>query len=580
MTARPKNRALWLRRHVFVSRRRTAVVVAAAILLPMIIVQLVYPDDTLLPGTTLDTIQLGAVAKTEAVTRLNDAYADTKQPIYFSDSDEVVIAPRLAELGVTVHNEQRIRDYSYPFMWRLVPSSLFWYSAVADKGEPTVTRSADTLAGYITEHFGDECRFAPVNATITYADGDLQVLDATRGGNCTVTELREKLQNIAARLNPEKITVQGTTTAPEVSTETARKELTRLKHYLTEDGLSLKVENTDETIPLSTIGPWLEYHSEDGVMKPSLSIEKAGEWLRGTYGKRFTSEPGTTTITTRDYAEVSRETGKSGQALNVEATIAALIGRLTGKAEAAALAIDTVPPKIAYKRSYGSTDAGLGAVMKNYADTHPGTYGIKLVELSGARRHAEYNAGAQFVTASTYKLFVAYSVLLRIESGEWQWSDPIYGGRDASYCFDIMIKLSDNDCARAFLVKATRAGVTADAQAIGARGTTFMGVDIYSTASDEALFLSLLYSGQILSQQSSRDKLITAMKANVYRQGIPKGIPGATVADKVGFLDGFLHDAAIVYSPTGNYVLIILTENSSWANIAELARELEAVRNG
>jgi hypothetical protein len=33
------------------------------------------------------------------------------------------------------------------------------------------------------------------------------------------------------------------------------------------------------------------------------------------------------------------------------------------------------------------------------------------------------------------------------------------------------------------------------------------------------------------------------MKRNVYRQGIPKGANGQT-ADKVGFLDAFLHDAA------------------------------------
>jgi hypothetical protein len=68
------------------------------------------------------------------------------------------------------------------------------------------------------------------------------------------------------------------------------------------------------------------------------------------------------------------------------------------------------------------------------------------------------------------------------------------------------------------------------------------------------------------------------MKGNVYRQGIPSGIPNARVADKVGFLDALLHDASIVYSPKGTYVLIILTNNASWGNIAELAKEIESVR--
>jgi beta-lactamase class A len=143
----------------------------------------------------------------------------------------------------------------------------------------------------------------------------------------------------------------------------------------------------------------------------------------------------------------------------------------------------------------------------------------------------------------------------------------------------MMIKLSNNECAIDFLYKVGYQGVTNDAQAIGAKSTSFMGNDgIKSTANDEALFLSLLYSGQILSQQSSRDRLITAMKGNVYRQGIPSGIPNARVADKVGFLDALLHDASIVYSPKGTYVLIILTNNASWGNIAELAKEIESVR--
>ena len=50
------------------------------------------------------------------------------------------------------------------------------------------------------------------------------------------------------------------------------------------------------------------------------------------------------------------------------------------------------------------------------------------------------------------------------------------------------------------------------------------------------------------------------------------------MADKVGFLDGLLHDAAIVYSPSGTYVLVIMTDGSSWAEIAALTRKIEELR--
>ena len=146
-------------------------------------------------------------------------------------------------------------------------------------------------------------------------------------------------------------------------------------------------------------------------------------------------------------------------------------------------------------------------------------------------------------------------------------------------CFDDMIVRSDNACAEALLKKIGFTPITNEAKAFGATRTSFLGSSgIKSTAEDESLFLSLLYSGQILSQQSSRDVLINALKRNIYRQGVPAGMPGVTVANKVGFLDGLFHDAAIVYSPSGTYVLTVLTEGSSWANIAELTRQLEMLR--
>lgn len=67
------------------------------------------------------------------------------------------------------------------------------------------------------------------------------------------------------------------------------------------------------------------------------------------------------------------------------------------------------------------------------------------------------------------------------------------------------------------------------------------------------------------------------MKRNIYRQGIPAGANGQ-VANKVGFLDGLLHDAAIVYSPSGTYALSIMTDGSNWGTIAELTRQIEKLR--
>ncbi len=96
-----------------------------------------------------------------------------------------------------------------------------------------------------------------------------------------------------------------------------------------------------------------------------------------------------------------------------------------------------------------------------------------------------------------------------------------------------------------------------------------------ATADDEALFLTKLQTGQLLNPDSTA-RLLNVMGRQVYRSGIPAGTSVA-VADKVGFLNGLLHDAAIVYAPSGTYVLVIMSNGSSWGQIADAARQINAL---
>ena len=205
-----------------------------------------------------------------------------------------------------------------------------------------------------------------------------------------------------------------------------------------------------------------------------------------------------------------------------------------------------------------------------------------MIELSGKKRRASYNGDTQVTPASTYKLFVAYSILKRTENGQLSWNYvlPGTGGRTVEQCFDDMIVKSDNACPESILngEKVGRAAVQADVQELGMSGTNFRNVNgLQSTANDLSQFVAMLEMRQLPLSQDSQDRLISAMQRNIYRQGIPAGASG-TVADKVGFLNGLLHDAAIVYSPKGTYALVIMTDGSSWAEIASIARQIEELR--
>jgi beta-lactamase class A len=98
------------------------------------------------------------------------------------------------------------------------------------------------------------------------------------------------------------------------------------------------------------------------------------------------------------------------------------------------------------------------------------------------------------------------------------------------------------------------------------------------TAFDLAIFLGLLEMGELPISAQSRELLIGTMMRNIYINGIPKNMPEAQVANKTGALWALTHDAAIIYSEKGEYILVILSENSNWATVAGLAYKIEAAR--
>ena len=575
-----KAKAKLVHRHALSTPKKIVISYVAVLFFVIIIAQFAYPSNRIVLFESVDGVAIGGVKKDEAVKKLNALYGGAKVPIYYKDDDTLKAQPSLKDIGLTATNDARVAELGYPWYFRIIPTSLLWYHTLLSPAPVVSEQNKDTLTAYMANTFGVECRIDPKDATITFENEELKVVKSSSGGTCDYAELYGALEKVAATPNPEKIIVSGTNINPVVDDAKATSLLSVLVASIG-DSVSLTVEGKVETIPKTTVYQWLDFKTEDTALVASVSAERGGAWLSEAYGSRLAVKPGVSTVTTRDFIETARVSGAPGRALDTNATTAQLTRFIRGETKTVAAVSKEVPATVVYTRSYSATDAGMAALMKHFAESHPGTYGISLVELSGARRHASYEGATQFTTASTFKLFVAYSTLLRIENGSWNWNDQISGGRDLARCFDDMIVKSDNPCAEALLLKIGFQAITSDARAIGATRTSFLGSNgIKSTADDEALLLSLLHSGQILSQQGNRDIWINALKRNIFRRGVPAGVPSAVVANKVGFLDGLLHDAAIVYSPTGTYVLVVLTNNSSWANIAELASQLEALRNG
>jgi beta-lactamase class A len=218
----------------------------------------------------------------------------------------------------------------------------------------------------------------------------------------------------------------------------------------------------------------------------------------------------------------------------------------------------------------------LVAVGRGVAEAFGGSeYSVVAVDMGGEWSFA-VGADEVWASASTYKLYVAYSMLRKVELGEVTWESRL-GGASLAECFEAMIVESDNGCPVAWLQVYGYESVDAEVKGLGLGHTQIVDDDMRTTAADLAVFLGKLYRGELVGEEFGA-RLIDAMKRQKYRDGVPAGVAPSVVADKVGFLWGMLHDAGIVYDERGDYVLVIMTDGGSWGDVAGMAGVVGGLR--
>lgn len=540
---------------------------AGALIVLLVLVQLFYPAGNTLPLMRVDGVSVGGMPKTEAATKLNAAYDASKMTIYMGNNKKPVATPTLKQAAVKVDNAPRMAEVSYPWYLRIIPTSLFWAHGVESAPAPKFSTKTDE---YIEKTLMPQCRKAPVNASLVPKGDTLTVVTSQNGGKCEVNDVTKTVKAVRPNLK-QQTTVRAAMVQlnPEISNETAKKTADVYNKRL-KKGITIAVNNQPVVAPATAVLQWIDFAPENAALVPTTNPDKLKTYADQVLAPRVNQAPGTSLVTTVDFTEVSRTNGNPGRALDLGATARSIDEVVRGKAPSASAVTKVVPPLEKFTRTYTNSDAGLNALLENFAKDHSGSFGISYAELEGRKRHANYNGDKQYVTASTFKLFVAYSLLKRIDAGTKDW------GSNAT-CFNKMISLSDNACAEMFLADMKPGNVSNEINAIGLTNSNFTKAGgPYTTANDLVKFLGMLQMGQNFSA-SGRTHLIDAMKGNVYRNGVPAGASGQ-VADKVGFMNGLFHDAAIVYSPGGTYVLAVMTDGSNWATIADLTRQLEAMR--
>lgn len=526
--------------------------------------------------TQVDTVTIGGKNPEVATKELEAAYARLPVEIYFGNRDEPYKQPTTKAIGIDVKAGEQVASVAYSWWLRLVPTSLWWAHAVtpAAKG-PNYTYDKATLDAYTQTELGQSCDIKAANASLTYKDKKLQVVPAIDGGTCKLDDVQKVLSQAKPTLAKHDVRVPMVEHPAKIHDEEAQVVAKKLLD-ITKDGAKIQTNGQVVQAAQADVLAWLDFAAPDSGVVATVSKDKSKEFFDKQLLPKVAVAPGTSRVTTLDFTETSRQDGPSGRTLDSDGTIATLNSWIAGGKTTPTAQTKPVAPTVVYTRSYTPTDAGMQALVTQFAEARPGTFGVSFAEIDGKKRRAAYQDTKVFRTASTYKLYVAYGALKRVEAGAWNWSDMIHGGRNLTKCLDDMIVKSDNPCGEAMLAKIGYRTMTNELSAIGLKKSSFVNDVPETTAGDLTTFVGALQAGQLLNP-SSTNTLLSAMKRNVFRQGIPAGASGS-VADKVGFLDGLFHDAAIVYSPSGTYALSVMTEGSNWAAIAELTREIEKLR--
>ncbi|HEX6257907.1 MAG TPA: serine hydrolase [Candidatus Saccharimonadales bacterium] len=541
------------------------------IVLAIVFLQLLYPQDRALPFARLEGRDVGGFSSTDITEVLKAKY---ERDVDFTIANKPVFKAKIIDSGVTPHyNETVGRATDYPLIERLVPLSILVKHLFSDSVQTQYTVDPVKVRSFVASKVLPLCNVKPVNAVIRIEKDDVVVKEGTEGRVCDAQEIEAKLQRLPGN---GSVALAVKTIEPTQSRAKLEPLLVTAKQRLSQ-GISLTVDGKEYPVDTPVFATWFVFQEDIKTHQVRIAANKSkiSAYL-SQFNKKHARAAQTAKVFTLDGAARKRIGGKEGRSLDAARTASALHRLVERGGDSTVPAVfSRISPAVEYIRDYSPTQHGLSVLLQDLA-REKGMYGITVMELGGKKRQADVNGTHIFTTASTYKLFVAYSVLKEIEAGNIRWKQHIRDGKDTAACFDEMLLYSLNPCSWTFRdMVGGWAKIQQQMRGLGLANTYLVQNDLRSTSNDESLFLRKLELGESLRGES-RSFLLRMLRSQIYRSGIPNGVRWP-VANKIGFLEGFLHDVGIIYSPKGTYILGVMTYGGSWWQIADVAKRVDAL---
>lgn len=227
---------------------------------------------------------------------------------------------------------------------------------------------------------------------------------------------------------------------------------------------------------------------------------------------------------------------------------------------------------------------GLKGAVENSLQGSYGTYAVAVKNLKSGESYY-LNENKVFSSGSLYKLWVMVTVFEQIEKNILNENEPLsqdvselnsqfnISPEDADLtegeitlsvkdALEQMITISHNYAALMLIEKIKRLEVEDFLKKSGFESST-IGDNLQTTAKETALFFEKLYNGEFANPETTA-KMTELLKKQTKNEKLPKYLPSeVTVAHKTGEIGSFSHDGGIVYTPNGDYIIVVLSESDN-----------------
>lgn len=254
---------------------------------------------------------------------------------------------------------------------------------------------------------------------------------------------------------------------------------------------------------------------------------------------------------------------------------------------------------------YGSApdepDSELQAIIEDVVGNLGGTWGVAIKKLNTGQ-YASFNGDNQQVSASLYKIWVLCELYRQFKESIVNLADVGAVTADDAYydsiagdvhlsegdnvklrqAANLMITLSDNTSAQLLVRTLGPDNINRFMQENGLTHSylDWSGAgDNLTTPLDVLRELEMISTSKMVDAEASGE-MIDLMLDQQINNLLPVGLPaGAPFAHKTGSLNSLLHDAGIVYSPTGPYIIVVMSSEldsytTAYDAFSELSRRV------